>query len=909
MNKPLLTVAIPAYNVELYIEETVSSILKSKYTNDIEIIIVNDGSTDSTLEISNNLSSKYPCVKVINKNNGGHGSAINYGIKYATGKYFRLLDGDDWFDASEFDKYIELLKKEEADIVFTDLMECFIKNNFNRPVTYYSHLPEYKMLELDNISFPKWGPMLPTTTIKTTLLKKSNFKIDEHCYYVDQEYNLACYLYAKTATYYPLMIYHYRLERDGQSMEKNSLIKNVASHEKVCTRLLKEYHKHLPSLSQKRQDYISNRMIIPMCHMQYFIAIEWCKSKQHFLSFDKTLRKYPQFYNNPNIAGSLTTIHRKTNGILVKLDSFLRPLARLKNKLSNNTDANPANKKTRFLVFLSIIAIIFIANAIVVNYVLSEHTIYYWDLSGYWKNSIDLLGTFRQNPISGFKSILDSMNTDYNYLPLVPMLPFLFIFGTSRLSFILIVLNLYILPFAIIMYFTSKTLISKTRFVLRSYTKPLLFSVFMLAPTVLIPALNGRPDAICLVVIALIFYYLAKTQLECISNYFVLAILVFILIILRRYFAFLGISIYIAILITKTIQNFKHFDNKTALAKSIKVSIKLFASGIVVLLLMFVFSKDLLIRYLTGNYNDVYSGYLLGSFFDQILLFVQYYGILFLALAILGIIISHIKYRKTVVSEISAIGLISSLLCFVLFTRVQTLGDQHMYMFVPFFTLSISILIITLSNHKKQWKIASLIPPTLIILLSLYSFTGTRTTNCSNLCYITGISEKIRPTIRSDIETIDSMRVDLENLMTNADYLYILSSSDAFNDDLFKNINLPSYPKINISGVKHVDKRDGFPYYFFDATYIAVADPIQTHLLDGSQEVISYLAKQILSNKVNNLSLIKSYNIDNNVTIKLFHKDSPYDEQFLIKTKEHFKLKYPNYPILFESIPTQDSNH
>ena len=218
MPKPLLSIVIPAYNVELFLEETVLSIASSKYSSETEILIVNDGSTDGTKNVAEKLATQYHCVKIINKSNGGHGSTINTGIKNATGKYFRLLDGDDWFDTKEFDKYIELLKKEDSDIIFTDLMECFIKSDLKRPVTYYTHLPAYKTVHLDEVSFPEWGPMLPTTTIKTKLLQNFGLKLDEHCFYVDQEYNLACYLSAKTATYYPLMIYQYRLERDGQSM-------------------------------------------------------------------------------------------------------------------------------------------------------------------------------------------------------------------------------------------------------------------------------------------------------------------------------------------------------------------------------------------------------------------------------------------------------------------------------------------------------------------------------------------------------------------------------------------------------------------------------------------------------------------------------------------------------------------
>ncbi|MBR2543976.1 glycosyltransferase family 2 protein [Candidatus Saccharibacteria bacterium] len=900
-HKPLLTIGIPAYNVELYIEDTVLSVAKSKHHDELEILIVNDGSSDQTLEVANRLAKEHNCIKVINKPNGGHGSAINTALKNATGKYFRLLDGDDWFNTDEFDHYFEKLETETADIIFTDLIECFIKSNLNRPVSYYSHLPSFTEFQLDETVFPEWGPMLPTTTIKTSLLKQFGLKIDEKCFYVDQEYNLACYLAAKTAIYYPFMIYQYRLEREGQSMEKASLIKNVASHEQVCKKLLSVYHKNLPSMSATRQEYIANRVIIPMCHMQYMIATEWCKSRKYFTSFDKILKKYPKFYQNPGIAGTLTNFHRKTKGLFIKIDPIIRKMAEKKNQ----SEANH-NLKHSVLIFLGCLIPIIIANIIVTNYVNSEQTVYYWDTSAYWKNSIDLLNTFNQSKPDAFTTIAKSLNTDYNLLPIAPMLPFLAIFGTSRLTYIVIILNLYALPFAFFMTKTIKALFNRKHLHIKKWLYPVIFSIFLLSPTTLIPILNGRPDAICLLIISLILYLLAKTRLKYISNYFVLGFLTFLLIVLRRYFCFWAISLYIAIFIAKLISHFHSYDfSKTFLSKTLKVAIKLFASGILILGLMLLLVHSLLVRYLTGGYGDAYSAYMLGDFFNQIKLFIQYYGLIFLTLAIAGIIVIYAKYRKSAISEFTNICIVSSLLSFLFFTRVQTLGDQHMYMFVPFLTFCVASLTVKLHTIKKI-RILAIIPAIIILCLSLYSFNGSRSKSCSPTCYITGISEVIRPIQRQDLNSLNTLSQDLSNLMSFKDYVYTLSSSDAFSDDILRNLNLPNYPEYNISGVMHVDKRDGFPSYFFDATYIIVANPVQTHLSEGSQDVIVYLANQILAGNTTNLKLINTYQLDNGVSLNLYHKESKYSDNFLKETKQYFQNKYPNYPFLYETIPETD---
>lgn len=331
----ILTVAIPAYNVADYIEETVQSITKSKYIDKIEVLIVNDGSKDDTSKIGKQLEQKYPSVKLVNKKNGGHGSTINKGLEVASGKYFRLLDGDDWYDTEEFDKYMERLCEEDADIVLTDLVERYLQAGLSKPVSYYAALPEYRKFNLDEQLFDSWGPMLPATTIKTKLLRNFGLKIDEHCFYVDQEYNLACYICAKTAVYYPLMIYQYRLEREGQSMQKSSLIRNVYSHEKVCVRLLSEYKKYKDSLSETKQHYLENRVIIPMCHMQYAIATNYCKSRKAFLSFDQKLKHYQRFYHDKGVAGNIINLHRKSGGWTVPFGQTIERVATAKNERFN----------------------------------------------------------------------------------------------------------------------------------------------------------------------------------------------------------------------------------------------------------------------------------------------------------------------------------------------------------------------------------------------------------------------------------------------------------------------------------------------------------------------------------------------------------------------------------------------
>ena len=128
VESPILSVVIPSYNVEDFLSQGVKTILNHNNAGKIEIIIVNDGSKDHTTQVARELMDtynigEYPVIKLIDKENGGHGSTINEGLKVSTGKYFRVIDGDDWVDSENLEKLIGILEREESDIVMTDYSE------------------------------------------------------------------------------------------------------------------------------------------------------------------------------------------------------------------------------------------------------------------------------------------------------------------------------------------------------------------------------------------------------------------------------------------------------------------------------------------------------------------------------------------------------------------------------------------------------------------------------------------------------------------------------------------------------------------------------------------------------------------------------------------------------------------
>ena len=113
--KKTLTFVVPAYNMTEYLERCVMSLIAAKRNDDIEVLIVDDGSSDGTLEMAQKFEARYPgIVRAIHQENKGHGGAVNTGIAAASGMYVKVVDADDWVGPESLEQVMAVLR-EEAD--------------------------------------------------------------------------------------------------------------------------------------------------------------------------------------------------------------------------------------------------------------------------------------------------------------------------------------------------------------------------------------------------------------------------------------------------------------------------------------------------------------------------------------------------------------------------------------------------------------------------------------------------------------------------------------------------------------------------------------------------------------------------------------------------------------------------
>lgn len=311
----ILSIVIPSYNVEKYLDKCVESMLVDSILEDIEILIVNDGSKDRTLEIAQKYCVKYPqTVRLINKENGGHGSTINTGIKYATGKYFKVVDGDDWLNTPNLESFISLLKTRDEDVIASNF-QCIQDETFVVLSEKKVSTDETLYGTVCNMDDGEVGEVIKmhALTIRTSILKENDITIDEHCYYVDCEYIAYPMPYVSTVYYDDSFIYMYRLGRNGQSMDIKSMQRNRSMHQKVLDSLLKFYD-HLPEMTDAKKTYIE-KVIGQVMENQFQIYISMGKDKaikEEMRTWDTELQK-----QYPRIAASTTKksilMLRKTN--------------------------------------------------------------------------------------------------------------------------------------------------------------------------------------------------------------------------------------------------------------------------------------------------------------------------------------------------------------------------------------------------------------------------------------------------------------------------------------------------------------------------------------------------------------------------------------------------------------------
>ena len=235
-----ISFVVPCYNSEEYMEKCIKSLLIGK--DDIEIIIIDDGSKDNTGKIADKYQKKYPnIVKTIHQENGGHGEGINVGLKHATGKYFKVVDSDDWLDEDAYKKLLKKIKHIDTDLVVCNYVYTYTDGRSDQVISFANVYDEGKVLTWDDIHKFKLTqyPSLHSMMYKKSVLDKSNIDLPKHVFYEDNLFIYLPLVNTKTIYYLDLDLYRYYIGRADQSVQESQMIKRsshqVLVSERVCT--------------------------------------------------------------------------------------------------------------------------------------------------------------------------------------------------------------------------------------------------------------------------------------------------------------------------------------------------------------------------------------------------------------------------------------------------------------------------------------------------------------------------------------------------------------------------------------------------------------------------------------------------------------------------------------------------
>ena len=239
---PILTVAVPAYNMEAYLERNLLHFSDSRLIGKLEVICINNSSQDKTEQIATRFCAEEPeLFSLITKENRGYGPSINLAIQKAAGTYFKIVDADDWVETEELVKLVQALEDCFADAVFTDYDIVDASAEKKLPVAVKAPKLEYGKVYTDLNEISRSLPPMHATCYRTEILKREHVELQEDTGYVDEEFVTLPYLYIKSYVFFPFSVYQYRLGDAAQSVSPKNRGRYFADRERVLKRLISVY--------------------------------------------------------------------------------------------------------------------------------------------------------------------------------------------------------------------------------------------------------------------------------------------------------------------------------------------------------------------------------------------------------------------------------------------------------------------------------------------------------------------------------------------------------------------------------------------------------------------------------------------------------------------------------------------
>lgn len=302
-----LTIIIPTFNMEKYLKKCLDSLIidDEKWFNTLEVLVVNDGSRDSSSAIAHEYQKSYPEVfRVIDKENGNYGSCVNCGLTEAKGKYVKILDADDCFDTINLPSYLEFIHRNDADCILSDMVQV----NFQGEVVnlYTFETPKEKVFTLEDVGNTIKNLWMHCVCYKVDNLRKIHYHQTEGISYTDQEWICLPMSICSSILYYPNVIYKYLVGREGQTINVDVWEKNFWMEIKGCKVLMNLRNVDFSPFCPNRK-FIDSRIYerVLTIYFAYFSRFSTFENEELMQDIDRCLYEYDS--NLYDAFNSLTT--------------------------------------------------------------------------------------------------------------------------------------------------------------------------------------------------------------------------------------------------------------------------------------------------------------------------------------------------------------------------------------------------------------------------------------------------------------------------------------------------------------------------------------------------------------------------------------------------------------------------
>jgi glycosyltransferase involved in cell wall biosynthesis len=238
----------------------------------LEVVVVDDGSTDATRRIAARYAARMPeRFVVVSQENGGHGAAVNAGLHAARGKYFRIVDADDWVDADGLCALLDSMEALDPDVFVDERVERFADRS--NQIELPEGVRTDEVIDYHELIDPLFDRNVDmhTLTVRASLLRERGISLLSHTCYVDMQYVIGVACFAHTACLIRRAVYNYRLGAVGQSVNYLNFARNYEQHNRVLLACVDFFRGSEPFMSEGRAAYV-RRLLALLTNTQYNIA-------------------------------------------------------------------------------------------------------------------------------------------------------------------------------------------------------------------------------------------------------------------------------------------------------------------------------------------------------------------------------------------------------------------------------------------------------------------------------------------------------------------------------------------------------------------------------------------------------------------------------------------------------------